>query len=223
MEKTNFNFSIVSAVKKSWAIFRLRPLFYIVLALVLVILNTASDIHKERPVVMLLVVICSIIWSYTWYSLSLSSVDEKSDLLTFKSIGMHFPNFRQFIYLVVVGLLTGLATLAGFILLVIPGIYVMTKLSLANLSFVDRQEGIRASLKHSWGIVKGDIFWTVLLTILVSGLLLLIGAISFGIGLIVTYPMSAFLMAQLYRAVNKHYMENKNLATQPQEIPAHTS
>jgi hypothetical protein len=72
--------------------------------------------------------------------------------------------------ILLVGLLEGLAILAGFILLVIPGIIVLTRLwcSIPALVIEDRRG--REALKRSWNLVKG-FSWPVFGTILVAGIL----------------------------------------------------
>ena len=72
--------------------------------------------------------------------------------------------------IILVGVLDGLAVLAGFILLVIPGIIVLTRLwvSIPVLVIEDRRG--REALKRSWNLVKG-FSWPVFATILVAGIL----------------------------------------------------
>jgi hypothetical protein len=246
MNETKFNFSITNAIKNSWSIFKNNPLFYVSLTLVLVILNLAVKLHESSWIVVLLACICALIWSYTWFSISLNSVDGKIDRLNFKSIPLHFPKFKQFMSMLGIGIVMMLILSLAFIpfglslllsnsgglidlnLYVILGlavslllaVYLGIKLSLTNLSYVDRQEGIMNSIKHSWNIVQGNIFWTVLLTAIVYAFLTAIGSILFGLVFLLTYPISILLFAQLYRAVNKHYIESTSIAEQPKEISA---
>lgn len=72
--------------------------------------------------------------------------------------------------IILVGLLAGLAVIAGFILLVIPGIIVLTRLwcSIPALVIEDRRG--RQALGRSWNLVKG-FSWPVFGTILVAGIL----------------------------------------------------
>lgn len=72
--------------------------------------------------------------------------------------------------IILVGLLAGLAVIAGFILLVIPGIIVLTRLwcSIPALVIEDRRG--RQALGRSWNLVKG-FGWPVFGTILVAGIL----------------------------------------------------
>lgn len=188
------------------------------MSLVMVVLNIVSNIHKNNIVLTILIAILSIIWSYTWFSIALASIDGKMDILNFKSIKLHFPTITNLFAFIAISIFTGIAFIFGAFLLILPGIYLAIKFSMAKFSYVDRQEGIRKSLRHSWNIVKGDIFWTVLLTMLVAGMVFLVGFVLFGVGIAVTYPMCIFIIAQLYRAVNKHYMESQNLTEQPIEI-----
>jgi hypothetical protein len=72
--------------------------------------------------------------------------------------------------IILVGLLEGLAVLAGFILLVIPGIIVLTRLWVSIPALVIEDRRGREALKRSWNLVKG-FSWPVFGTILVAGIL----------------------------------------------------
>jgi hypothetical protein len=57
-----------------------------------------------------------------------------------------------------IGILTTLANIGGFILLIIPGIYIAIRLSFTIYALVDKGRRGRAALKESWEITKGR-FW----------------------------------------------------------------
>lgn len=215
-----FQFSIRDALKESWQIFTAHPWYFIVLAFVSLILNLVS--RGEHVIIAVLVIIASIIWGYVWVSSSLAAVDGKHDMLQFSMIEKHLPSFTQFWKLIAVGVLSGLIIIAGTILLIIPGLYFMIKLSFANLAFVDRQGKITDALKYSWNITKGSRqFWkTVLVLLTIIGLVIL-GLIALGVGILIAYPLAMLLIAKLYRALEQQ-MPAQDVVVQPEEIPAHT-
>ena len=62
--------------------------------------------------------------------------------------------------LVLVGILQGLATLGGFILLIIPGIYIGVRLGFSQLLVIDGNKRGRAALVASWNMTKNR-FWAI--------------------------------------------------------------
>jgi hypothetical protein len=198
-----FTFSIRAALKKSWHLFAKHPYFFIAITLVMAVFSIFSRQHEAHTpldiALTILVVIASILWSYVWLSVSLSAVDGHEDLLRFGCISQHMPSIRQFFTLIGVGLLMGIIIGFGFILLIIPGIYFLIRLSFANLALVDRHQGVWKSITYSWHLVRGKIFWTVFLVALVHLGLMILGVVALVIGLLIAYPIGMLLMAQLYR------------------------
>ena len=72
--------------------------------------------------------------------------------------------------IILVGLLMGLAIFAGFLLLVIPGFFVLTRLTCAIPSLVIEDRRGTSALSRSWNLVAG-FGWPVFGTIIVAGLL----------------------------------------------------
>jgi hypothetical protein len=106
-----------------------------------------------------------------------------------------WKNLWKFSLLVV---LVFLATLGGFVLLIIPGIIFSTWFSFANFIFVDKGLGVKASMGKSRGLVKGR-FWAVLGRLLVFGLFsgligFIVSAVPFGIGQTLITLAGALLM-----------------------------
>lgn len=210
-----FDFSIKEAIKKAWALFIMHPWFFAILSLVMLILNISS--RGSRNIILeIVVVVAAVVWSYVWLSASLAAVDGHHDILKFSQLKQHFPSFGMLVKLICVGLLTALIVLVGLVLLIIPGIYFLTRLSFANLSLVDRKGSIRQSMRYSWYLVKGDVFWTVFLTLIISIAMIFIAALTV-VGLFVVYPIALMMIAQLYRALSKR--EQVAVVEQPLEIP----
>ncbi len=199
-----FQFSIRAAFKDSWKLFVQHWLFFGVLALIMVVLNGFDHTHTHSPWLLALVTIAAIIWGYVSISASLAAVDGKGETLDLNNVVVHMPTFRQFFMLLAIDLVAGLIVGVGIILLIIPGIYFLVRLSLISFAYVDRDAGIKNTLRFSWHLVKGKIFWTVLLVLLIEVVLIVVGELFFGIGSLVTYPLAILLVAHLYRALTKH-------------------
>jgi hypothetical protein len=86
----------------------------------------------------------------------------------------------RFWSIVLVGILTGLAVVAGFLLLVIPGFIVLTRLTCTLPALVIEDRRGRSALKRSWNLVAGR-GWPVFGTIFVAGLMTgLLGSVLTG-------------------------------------------
>ena len=55
-------------------------------------------------------------------------------------------------------LLFGLATMAGLVLLVIPGLYIATRLLCATTAYILTDRGVFASLSYSWDLTAGNVW-----------------------------------------------------------------
>jgi hypothetical protein len=198
----NFQFSIGEALKRAWHIYKKHVWFFLGIALVMLILNIASHEREHHFIMQMIIVVAGVVWSYVGISVSLAAVDGKDDLLHFGAIKSHFPTYRLLAKYVIVGVATGLIFLAGLVLLIIPGIYFLVRLTFSKLAIIDRKGSVKQSLRYSWYLVKKDVFWTVFLTVIVSLLLILVGALTV-VGLLVTYPLAFLMVALLYRALGK--------------------
>jgi hypothetical protein len=75
--------------------------------------------------------------------------------------------------LFVAGLLTGLGIALGFIALVIPGLFLLTRWILVTPAVVLERLGATDAMRRSWHLVRGHgwrVFAVILLTMLVSGI-----------------------------------------------------
>lgn len=81
--------------------------------------------------------------------------------------------FARFGSIFLVGLLTALAVTAGFILFVIPGFFILTRLSVGIPALVVEHKRGTEALSRSWNLVKGHgwhVFGTLIVTWLLAGL-----------------------------------------------------
>lgn len=220
-----FTFSIRGALKESWDIFRKHVWFFLGISAVYVVLSFVAQDKKTAlsSIVALIAVVASFVWSVVILKFSLAAADGKEEVLSFKHIKDFFPTYKQVIFIAGVSLLVGLITLAGLILIIIPGIWVAFRLSLSKFVYLDKGEGVRKSLRASYNMTKGHAFWTTVLVGIVSGILYLVGIFLFGVGILVTYPIAMILMAKFYRALSSyhgHTASHTDVVVQPVEIVA---
>lgn len=214
----DLTFSIQGALKEAWVLFKKHAWFFLLAALVNFIISFVSN-GKRVPVAVAIVgTIASLIWAIVWMKIALAAADGKEEKLSFAAIKEMLPSWQQAVGIIGLAIVIGLVVICGFILLIIPGLYIAFRLGLANFVFVDQNLGIKGSIKHSWHMTKGKIFWTVVLVTLTAALLYILGLIVFGVGILVTYPLGMILMAKFYRALSKHYEAHAGVAVQPIEI-----
>lgn len=218
---TPFQFSITDTLRDAWALFKKHLVFFLGMAIISIILGFGSN-HKHTPVLLSIVVsIVSFVWSIVWIKVSLAAARGEEYKLSFGSIQSMLPTWRQALTLLGVSILCGLIVLVGLVALVIPGLYVMFRVAFATLVCIDRNEGIRASVRTSWRITKNH-YWKIVGVVLVAGLLYLCGAVLFGVGLLIAYPLASILLARLYLALIKQQEAGETVIPQPAEIPEST-
>jgi uncharacterized membrane protein len=99
-------------------------------------------------------------------------------------------------------LLAGVVVLAGFLLLVIPGIILSLLLSFVALIVIDKQLDPIDALKESARITKGNLLKLLLLSFLIL-LINILGLLVLVVGLLVTTPISILAMVHAYRTLSK--------------------
>ena len=221
----NIHFSIRAALRQARHIFMERPWFYVVLMIVPVL----GVITPENNSLFFKICtgIIAFIWVYVWYAAALDAVDGKNEKLTLASLKHYLPTIKQVVFvfltsmLVVAGLVLagipaivfgilfifftalGKIGLIGFLvllILILPVLYISVRLMFSAIVYVDQKISPFAAVKTSWKMTKGS-FWTALVVIIVVGCLEFIGAILFGIGLFIMYPIASFILVQYYRSL----------------------
>ncbi|UJH92020.1 hypothetical protein LZ575_05245 [Antarcticibacterium sp. 1MA-6-2] len=102
---------------------------------------------------------------------------------------------EDFLKLLLLFFLTGILILAGLVLFVIPGIYVMVPLSLAAAILVFKRYSVTDAISYSFDLVKNH-WWMTFLTLLVIMMLVYIIGLVFQIPLIIYMIVKTFTMVQ---------------------------
>lgn len=95
-------------------------------------------------------------------------------------------------------ILYGLMILVGFVILIIPGIYLAIKLQFYSFLIVDKNAGVVGSLKKSWALTQGASLKLFLFTLAII-ILNIVGAIVLLVGLLVTIPTTTMASVYVYR------------------------
>lgn len=137
----------------------------------------------------------------TWLSIGyinflLNIVDGKQ--AQFKEIFYGVKTVEQFAYYVLVSLVYGALVMVGTLIFIIPGIILAIGLVFAHFYIAENRLGFKNAFKSSWEITKGNrwkMFWFAIVTVFFN----LAGLFAFGIGLLVTIPMTQLMYARMFR------------------------
>lgn len=109
---------------------------------------------------------------------------------------------KPFIPYILTVIVSGAIVFFGLILFIIPAIIFGLKLQFAPYLVVDKRMGVVDAIYTSWKMTKGQV-WNLFLFAFLLALLNILGAIIFGIGLLLTIPTSAIAIAHVYLKLSK--------------------
>ena len=127
-----------------------------------------------------------------------------------------FKEYKTFWKYLGVSIIYPLVILGGLILTIVPGIIWAVRFSFSSIIVIDTKSGPVAAMKESYAITKGS-FWEILLFWITMMLLNILGLIFFGIGLIISIPISVMAYVYVYRKLTK---EKAGLIENPSSLIA---
>lgn len=104
-----------------------------------------------------------------------------------------FLNLNRLAQLLVAGLLVGALTIAGFIFLILPGIWFAVASGLTTSYIVLTDTDAVTAMKKSLAAVKGQ-WWNIFGLFIFIGFLMVAGALCFLLGLLVATPISSMML-----------------------------
>ncbi len=202
----SMDFSIKSCVGFGWETFKMRPWFFIGANLVIVVaylvaggITSAIDAlqggssQDPTPLGSLAEFLLSTLISMgvTAFYLAAHDHPETADLNA-----LWHP--RPFWNYLAASILLGLIIVAGFILLIIPGIIFALMFMFTTFIVIDRERGPIEAMKDSRSMTRGY-KWQLLGLALVLMLINMVGAIALLVGLLVTIPVTSLAVTHAYR------------------------
>ena len=133
------------------------------------------------------------------------------------------------VFLIIAGIIQGVAIAIGFVLLIIPGLFILVSLYFTQVFIAVEGEGPIEALSSSWALSKGDrfsIFGLVLVLIVVGALAgvvgELVGFVNPTVGSLVSLVVSGFLsiftsaaLVDAYHQLTAEQEEQDDLLEQP--------
>ncbi len=197
------SFSIKEAIRFGWRTVLSNFGFFFPFMIILIILNAffgvITELAEQREMLLLHLTLTIISYVVSIF-LSLGIIRITLDFYDGKTPKIEdlFSQGRFLWAAVLAGILFSLIILPGFILFVIPGIYLMCRFYFYDYSIVDKGKNAIDALKDSWKVTEGKVLRIVLFLLALLGINLL-GAIAFLVGLFVTVPLSILAFAHVYR------------------------
>lgn len=109
--------------------------------------------------------------------------------------------FARYGQAVLLALLTVLIVAVGFVLLVIPGIYVMVRIAFAPYRFIQDGVGAVDAIKASFEDTKGR-WWRTFGLILMAIPLIVVGALALFVGIFVALPLIHQMFTVYWRSID---------------------
>ncbi|MFA6270148.1 MAG: hypothetical protein WC657_02985 [Candidatus Paceibacterota bacterium] len=187
-------FSIEESIKYGWS--KAKEHLEIVLFSTLLILAVGS-LTRTPFLFGLFAVIFSVIIRIGYTKIFLRMSDGESP--KFSEIFKEYKLFWRYLGTCILTLLT---VIGGLILLILPGIFWAIRFSFASLILIDTNTTPMLAMKESYAITKGK-FWKLVGFFIVLGLVNILGVLAFGVGLLVSVPVSTFAWVYVYRQLSK--------------------
>jgi uncharacterized membrane protein len=190
------NFKYKELLTFGWEKTKQHYWFLLGLALVCLVLNGAT---ASLPIIGSVVS-----WLVTLAVLSVSFVIVDGHTPKWKDLLKPFETYKVVLNSFLATLLTMVIVFVGFILLILPGIYLATRLKF-YLYFIleDENLGPVDALKKSMDVTKG-IFWKLFWWNILLALINIGGLLLLGVGLLVTLPVTILAYTHLYRKLSAH-------------------
>ncbi len=198
-------FSIKDAVKHGWTLFKANKKILVLSTLLFMILSNLSNQGRGgwgryhsgfSPLVWLVLFAVGIIVKIGWMKIILHL--EEGEKAHLKELFTHLEIFWKYIGVSIIYIA---AVMIGFVLLIIPGIYVALKYGFAPILILDKK-GLKISeaFKQS-AVMSKDIKWKLLGLFVVMILLNILGAVALIVGLLVSIPVSALALVHIYKGL----------------------
>jgi hypothetical protein len=171
---------------------------------------------KDTELVALLSLVVTLIATFWFEGMVVQAVRDAQDGRRDHGIGSLFESAAPFVApLIGAGLLAGLGILGGFILLIVPGLYLLTIWALIAPVIVLEKSGVMDSFGRSRALVKGNgwpVFGVIVLVFILNGIAAVVlgsiftgiasNTVGYGISTLVTNavigPISGIVTAVMY-------------------------
>lgn len=190
-------FSIKEIISSGWATMKKNFWYFVIFLIVTAAIQGPIQLSSSKPASSSILMIAGLLVSTL---IALLSAKISLDAANGKKLSLNSLSgvSSQYFSFFVVTILTGLILMAGFVLLVVPGIIWAIQFSMAPYLVIDKKMNPIDAMKESSKMTKG-IKWQLFrfgLTIIGINIL---GVLALGIGLFATIPTSMVADALVYK------------------------
>ena len=189
-------FSVNEAVKFGWSTVT-GNLGLFVAAMLIVLGINVFPVFFDSIVVVIVAWFFTLVVGMGMFRMALRFVDgDRGELVDLFSTFTLVPSY------LIASIAVSIIVSFGFVLLVIPGIYLAVRLHFYGWVIIDQEVGPFAALDKGWAITRGA-FWDVFLLMIALFVVNLLGMLALGIGLFVTAPLSLVALGYAYRRLEE--------------------
>lgn len=190
---TKKNFSIYEVFSQGFDTYRKNWQFFFLISICMIFVSILGENVKDSFILELSFwLLNSVLW-IGFITVCFRLVAKKSvELISLIGDVSKLPSY------IIASILYGLAVGVGLVLLIVPGILLMTRLQLYIYYIVDKNQGPMQSLRSSWNATRGHTM-NLLGALIVAIFINLAGALALGIGLFITYPATVLAGVYIYK------------------------
>jgi uncharacterized membrane protein len=187
-------------IKFGWQKYKEHAWFLFLMLVAILVVTTAAGGFPPLGIIVGIFVSISVI------TITLELADGRTPVMA--DAWKKYRNWRIFVNYVLASLIAAVIIGIGFLLLILPGIYLALRLQFYRYLVVDKED-IKPwlAIKESWRMTEGHTWSLFLFLLLIIGLNIL-GVLALGLGLFVSVPVSFIAYASLYRKL----LQNVSLA-----------
>lgn len=194
-------FSATDIISQAWQLWKNHIVFsWMILGVVFVVTIVFGivDPHGKSVLISILSMVVTLFFELGAFALFLKLVRTGQEGKIEEIIGQK----DIFLQALIGNLVYYVLMIIGFILLIIPGIYVAVRLMFLPYVFVDQKLGWKEALNEASRLSEGH-RWQLLCFIFLIALMNIVGAMLLLVGLLVSIPVSAIAMAMAYESLKK--------------------
>ncbi|HVU75724.1 MAG TPA: glycerophosphoryl diester phosphodiesterase membrane domain-containing protein [Candidatus Paceibacterota bacterium] len=194
-------------IRFGWEAFKKRPWFLAGITIVIMVIsgiasNLGGNMEHAQGAALVVSLVALFVGIVAQIFIKMGSINfalkANDDVVAVRVSDLWAPEmFWQYL---LASIVVGIMVVVGFILLIVPGIYLALRFLFVQYLIVDRKMGMSDALKESSRMTEGK-KWRLLGFLLLVILLNIVGAILLFVGLLVTIPVTMIATAHLYRSL----------------------
>jgi len=200
---SDVTFSISELIQDAWSKFKEKPGFWLFITIISIAVGYFGDYGLsidpesfEASFTSIQGFLMSVISLYFSASITLIYIKYmRGESVSFNDLmGV---NFNKFIHYILAVLVSGILMIFGFILLIVPGLYLMARLIFVQYLVLDRNLSFWEAITTSFNMSEGHV-WDFISFMFAMAFLVLLGLLSLVFGILIAIPVSSLATAKLY-------------------------